>query len=317
MTSADFFEDLTCRIRSTVPSDQFAATVVIVTRNRREDALRAAESALSQTVPTEVLVITDGTEDDTCERLVHNFGDALTVYHSDRSRGYIARRNQAARLARSALIVSIDDDSMFSDPATLATVLPIFCDPRVAAVAMPYINILRERCVRQLAEGGSLMVVDRYIGTAHMIRRDAFLAAGGYREQYFHQGEERDLCLRLLNEAQFTVLGTTSPIYHFESPRRNAGRMMYYGRQNDVLFAMWNVPMPYVLFHLPYTTVRGLIFALRRRPLREALAGLFRGYAVGVRYWKLRTPVTSRTYRLARRLRKCGPLPLERLVSGG
>jgi hypothetical protein len=43
--------------------------------------------------------------------------------------------------------------------------------------------------------------VASFIGFAHLVRRDVFLALGGYREDFVYLGEEKEFCLRLLDAA--------------------------------------------------------------------------------------------------------------------
>ena len=83
--------------------------------------------------------------------------------------------------------------------------------------------------VRQRApDPSAVWVTDRFIGTAHAVRRDVFLACGGYREFLVHQGEEGDFCIRMLAGGHHVRLGNSDPIHHFESPRRDFRRMDYY-----------------------------------------------------------------------------------------
>src|SRR5437016_11568624 len=91
------------------------ASIVITTRNRKE-ALRAAlRSALCQKSHPEVIVIDDGSTDETSDMVRAEFPE-VTLHSFDQSRGYIVRRNNGALLARGKVIFSIDDDAAFSTP---------------------------------------------------------------------------------------------------------------------------------------------------------------------------------------------------------
>lgn len=289
------------------------ASVVITTKNRREEVRRALRSALTQSVDIEVLVIDDGSSDRTPEMVRREFPDvALTA--CTESRGYIVRRNEAAQLATGSIVVSIDDDAEFSTPFTVEQTLQDFDHSRIGAVAIPFVNVLQSETVLQRApRRDASFVTDSYIGTAHAVRRDIFLRLSGYRELLMHQGEERDYCLRMLASGYFIKLGSADPIHHFASTQRSYKRMDFYGRRNDVLFAWQNVPMPHLPMHLLATTLNGVAFAARSGRFFNHIRGLAAGYVDGIRHWDQRSPVPAAAYRLQRLLRKQGPRRLEEI----
>jgi glycosyltransferase involved in cell wall biosynthesis len=280
------------------------ATVVITTRNRKEELRAAVRSALQQTAHPQVLVVDDGSTDGTSE-LVRSEFPSVRLERAEQSRGLIVQRNHGARLAGGDVIFSIDDDAAFSTPRVVEQTLAEFDHPRVAAVAIPFVNVNKENVLHQRAPGESGIYVNHdFIGTAHAVRRDVFLKLGGYREQLVHQGEERDYCIRLLAAGYVVRLGRADPIHHFESPRRDYRRMDYYGRRNDVLFAWHNVPWPSAIGHALGATVLGTLLGFKcGRPLRM-LRGLAGGYGMIVPEWHERRPVSRATYRLSRLLKR-------------
>lgn len=287
------------------------AVIVITTKNRKDDLRLALRSAVSQRGKPGVLVIDDGSTDGTSEMVRAEF-PTVRVERSELSHGLIVQRNRAAELAGDAdVIFSIDDDAAFSTPNVVAQTLADFDgDPRVGAVAIPFINVNGDNVLHQRApDGPGVLVAGEYIGTAHAVRRDVFRQLGGYRERLIHQGEERDFCIRLLAAGRVVRLGRADPIHHFESPRRDTRRMDLHGRRNDVLFAWHNVPARSLPAHLLGTTVNGVRIGVRlRRPLRM-VRGLIWGYRSILSEWSDRRPVSSAAYELSRRLRR-GPLPL-------
>jgi glycosyltransferase involved in cell wall biosynthesis len=286
------------------------ATVFISTKNRKEDLRTAIASALSQTAKPEVLVLDDGSTDGTSD-LVRSEFPQVNFHRFEKSEGYIIRRNQAAELAASPILISIDDDAALSTPHIVEQTLADFDHPRIGAVAIPFINVRQDNTVRQASPpGGGIHVAANYIGTAHALRRDIFRKLQGYRACLVHQGEEMDYCIRMLDAGYVVRVGRAEPIHHFESPRRDFGRMDLYGRRNDILFAYWNAPLSRLPIHLLGTTLNGLLFGLKcRRPLRHA-QGLLNGYAAIFRYRNERKAVSLATYKLYRRLKKSGTLPL-------
>ena len=290
------------------------ATIVITTKNRCNELRSALQSAVRLRGDIEVLVIDDGSTDDTSKMVQREFPGVRLVRYEE-SAGLVVRRNQAAEFASGTIIVSIDDDAIFPSSATVVQTLDDFDHPRIAAVAIPFVNVRQDEVVRQFVSGQTEpLVTHSYIGTAHAIRRDVFLSIGGYRQQLVHQGEERDLCLRLMACGFVTRIGRADPIHHLESPRRDFRRMDLYGRRNDVLFAWHNVPLAQLPLHLAGTVCKGLLFGMRvRRPVRMA-HGLVCGFAAIPGQWAERQPVDYSIYKLAAELRRHGSMPLSAMI---
>lgn len=287
------------------------ATVVISTKDRCADLHRALTSCRRQNVPLEIIVLDDGSTDDTARMVRAEFPEVRLISEPV-SRGYIVRRNQGAREATTPFVFSIDDDAEYVAADTVAQTLGEFTHPRIAAVAMPFCNIRQSPAVLQQApDDRTIYVCEAFIGTAHALRREVFLRIGGYRESLFHQGEETDLALRLLASGYVVKLGRAAPLRHYESLRRDFRRVDIQARRNDILFAMARVPWPWLPVHLLGTTVRGLWFGVRSGRLRWTIEGCWRGWRDAWRLRGERWPVPPSIYRLSRRLRKRGPLPLE------
>ena len=291
-----------------------SATILITTRNRKADLCRAIESALGQKPTTEVLLINDGSKDGTAD-LVRVRYPAVNLHHFPESKGYIFRRNQGAALARGDIIFSIDDDAAFSSHTIVEQTLAEFSNPHIGAVAIPFIEPRKNnRLMQKAPDHRQTWITDRFVGTAHALRKDLFLALGGYREHLVHQGEERDFCIRMLNRRAFVRLGNSDAIVHYESPMRSYHRMDFYGRRNDILFAWHNVPLAALPTHLLGSTAKGLLWGLKvKRPL-IMVCGLLFGYAACAKNFRQRRPVSRSTCRLFRRLGEFGPLPIDELL---
>jgi GT2 family glycosyltransferase len=288
--------------------------VVVTTRNRKDDLRVCLQSIDRQDVAVEIIVIDDASDDGTPEMIAAEFPHARLIVHAG-MQGYIRGRNEAARLATSDVIVSVDDDAAFSSAGVISQALACFDDDRVAAVAIPYIDVNRESTVRQAApDCVDTYVVETFIGTAHAVRRHVFVELGGYREELFHQGEESDLCVRILAAGYVVRLGCGDPIHHFESTRRDFRRMDHYGPRNAILFAWQNVPFPAVLIQLPATIAGVLMLTLKPSRLLTRCGGVLDGLASCARF--VRNPVPAPVYRLWRRMRKASkPLRLDDIAA--
>ena len=293
-------------------TNMMSASLVITTKNRCNDLRRALTSAMRQTAALEVIVIDDGSEDNTSEVVRDEFPEAKLIRHEE-SGGYVLRRNEGAAMATGDVIFSIDDDAEFSTPDNIEQTLADFDDPRIGAVAIPFINVEQSSDVLQKARDDvATYCIRSFIGTAHAVRREVFNQVGGYRTAIFHQGEERDLCIRILNAGFFVRSGRASPILHYESPNRDRRRMHIYGRRNDILFAWWNVPLTYLPGQLVVTTIKGMLHATKTKRVLPHMWGFVRGYTEILRYFSERSPVTNDTYQMYRKLKR--QIPLNEIV---
>lgn len=280
------------------------ASIVIVTRNRSAELRVALASAVEQHGEPEVLVMDDGSTDGTAGMVRREF-TGVRLVESAVPRGYIAQRNRAAALATGDVIVSLDDDARFSAPDVVETTLAELADPRVGAVAMPFVHLHQGPTVLQRAPGpDGVWVTNAYIGTAHAVRRDLFLRLGGYREAFGHYFEEPDLCIRLMQAGFAVRLGRAAPILHHESARRDPGRGIRYLCRNHVLFTWFHVPQPHLVPRALAVLAYDLAWGVRSRQPRAAVQGLRAGlrYVTGHRHE--RAPVSVADYRRWRSLRR-------------
>lgn len=254
----------------------------------------------------------DGSTDGTAEMVRAEF-PMVRLESSVESRGYIVQRNLAARLASGEIIFSLDDDAEFSTPLVVEQTLRDFNNPRIGAVAIPFLEPNKaNRLMQSPPDINGTWITDAFIGTAHALRRDLFLALGGYREALVHQGEESDFCVRMLDAGHVVRLGRADSIRHWESPKRDFLRVDFYGTRNSVLFQWQNAPCGWLLQGVIATTFNCLRWTLKPARLWVRFLGVCAGYRGFAR--QPRRPVRPETYRLWRQLRKQGPLPLTKIV---
>jgi glycosyltransferase involved in cell wall biosynthesis len=295
------------------------ASIVISTRNRKEELARAVSSALRQKGNVEVLVMDDGSTDGTCEMLERRFPRVLR-HRTERNLGYIEQRNRGADLARGDIIISLDDDAEFSDDTTVGQAMADFDNPFVGAVAMPYVDVKYGPAVIQRAPSDdTAWVTSEYRGTAHALRRDIFVRLGGYHSYLFRQGEEADYCQRMLDAGYVVRLGRSTPIRHNESPKRDPTLIIQYAARSKILCAWYSVPVTFLPVHLAGTSAVVLCKDCRRGYRWAGIKGLLVGYCALLHELPKRQPVRWGSYRLFRSLRKKGPWrfsAVEALVAG-
>jgi glycosyltransferase involved in cell wall biosynthesis len=146
-------------------------SVIVLTRDRAAWTERAVRSVLAQSHQAlELIVIDDGSRDDTLARL-ERLGDARLRLVAQAASGHIAAlRQQGLELARHAQIAFLDSDDWW-EPDHLARLLALLADNPKAAFA--YANV-------QLESPAGLVLKERAYpeSTANCLDRFADLAAG-------------------------------------------------------------------------------------------------------------------------------------------
>lgn len=284
------------------------ATVLIVTRNRKQVLRAAIESALAQDVSPEVLVIDDASDDGTAQMVGSTYPEVRLVQSTERL-GLIVQRNRGARLANAPILVSLDDDAVFTSASTIAEVLPLFANPIVGAVRIPHVNIIggerNEQFVLPMV-GKELNVASAYIGCAHALRRDLFNALGGYIEPLFQWGEEAGFCQKLYDAGYVVAIADVAHVHHFPHPAGRGSRSKdVWIHRNRLLVPFCNAPTRW----LPREWLLAVGISLGeavRAPTKAliVLEGIARGLGASVRYWRLRRPVSSRAYSLFKLLQR-------------
>jgi glycosyltransferase involved in cell wall biosynthesis len=118
-------------------------SVVIPTWNRAHLVCEAIESALSQRAGrVEVIVVDDGSTDDTANVLAQSFGSQIRLLRSARRRGAGAARNAGARLASGQLVAFLDSDDLWLPGKLDAELRALERFPEAEAVVSDSLNFL-------------------------------------------------------------------------------------------------------------------------------------------------------------------------------
>jgi glycosyltransferase involved in cell wall biosynthesis len=180
-------------------------SVVVPTFNYGHFLAGALQSALDQTfLDLEVLVVDDGSTDDTPAVITPFLADVRIRYFRQANQGPAAARNFGIEQARGSLVAFLDADDRWL-PSKLAKQVPLFA-------AQPELGLVycRRRCIdadgwplehRQPVMHRGLVLAqlfrDNFVCfSSAVFRREALLAVGGF-DQAVEHSEDYDLLLRV------------------------------------------------------------------------------------------------------------------------
>lgn len=216
-------------------------SVVIPSYNYGKFVVEAVESALAQTYsPLEVIVVDDGSTDDTRERLAR-YSDRIK-YIWQENRGLSAARNTGIRNANGVWVALLDADDCWH-PQKIEVQLGAVAgemnlgllgcrSSRVLPPTLSFTPPTRALTVRDF------LLSARIGPSGALIRRDCFETVGYFNEQ-LRSIEDRDMWLRIA--ARFHAVLVESPCwwyrYHPGQMSRSADRMFQnYRRVLDDFF---------------------------------------------------------------------------------
>jgi GT2 family glycosyltransferase len=281
-------------------------SIGIQTRNR-PDALRACLDSLGRVahLEPEILVFDDGSEPPASAAT----GAASRVRVLRGTGAAAAGRNRIVREATGEFVLLLDDDTMvLTADAVTAALNAIAADPAVAVIAFAQANADGTPWppAMQPSPASEPAVVNNFIGFAHLVRRSAFLELGGYRDIFEYHGEEKELCLRLIDAGYSIVYLPQARIAHVTDPRsRNASKYLRLVSRNDCLNSLYNDPPERVIWMVPARLA--LYFRMRRGWKIHDPGGAWWVVREVVRcfprVWRDRRPVSRATLRRWRTLR--------------
>jgi glycosyltransferase involved in cell wall biosynthesis len=196
-------------------------SVVIPSYNAARFVGDAVRSVLAQNYPNfEVLVIDDGSTDDTRQVMEQFAGDARVRYYYQTNRGESGARNTGIQIARGDFIAYCDADDLW-EPRKLEQQMPCFNGrPELGVV---YTNTVHVDVNNQPVEtyqttryngkiADKLLLQNFVTGATSIIRKKYFDVVGGYDES-LRTCQDYDMWLRLSAVCEFFYLDVVTYRY--------------------------------------------------------------------------------------------------------
>jgi GT2 family glycosyltransferase len=265
-----------------MPRDQIPLTAVIITHNRRDEVCRALGKLREFSGDVPAIVVDNGSTDGTAEQIREQF-PAVEVLATGTNLG-AAARNLGVERARSRYVALCDDDTWWAEGCLARGVELMNAFPRVAIATARLLNgpeetedpICRALAASPLSFPGPLpgKPLLGFLAGASIVRRRAFLEAGGFHRRFFIGGEEELLAIDLAMRGWALCYVPELVVHHYPSPRRDAPRRNYHVVRNRLWVSWLRRPAARARVQTWMTVRTAFTDRTAARGLVGALAGL-------------------------------------------
>jgi glycosyltransferase involved in cell wall biosynthesis len=211
-------------------------TALIPTYNCGSLVVQAVESVLAQTtVPSQIIVVDDGSTDGTCERLT-SYRDRIQYIHQS-NRGVSTARNRGIAEARHDVIAFLDADDVWHPRKVEAQLAALAQHPDIGLMGTKGFDwpiarfpSLPDPIVFSLERVGwqQLAVKSRFVTSTIMLRREVLTRVGDFDPE-LRRAEDRDLYVRVAKA--FPVANLNLPLTGFRPGAGSLSRQVATMRQ--------------------------------------------------------------------------------------
>jgi GT2 family glycosyltransferase len=207
-------------------------SVVIVVWNRKEEVVKAIESVLNQEYKNiEIIIVDNHSIDGTYEELIDKYNNFLNVkiIRTHRNLGCPPARNIGLANTSGEIIFSLDDDAEMAKDCLIKVIDTFLKFPNAAVVAC---KIIEENSKRKQPE--KIKKTNLFIGAGFAIKKEV-LKKIGYFPDYFRQGEETYLALKILDNNWDIIYNPECVVYHHKSQKNRVRYDIVYFEFKHVL----------------------------------------------------------------------------------
>jgi GT2 family glycosyltransferase len=255
--------------------------VILTMGDRPAEVNRAIDSVLTQRgADVELVVVGNGTE-------VTGLPPGVRTVFLPENVGVAAGRNAGVQACDGDVVLFLDDDGWYPDPGLAAYIAGRFAaDQALAVLSMQVVDPEGGPGARwhvprlRAGDPERSSVVTTFLGGASAIRRTAYLAAGGYPDDFFYGHEETDLAWRMLDRGYRLEYDGSARMCHHSNPNARYDTFRRRDGRNRVLLARRNLPWPLAAVYLADWTA---LTVAREHGKPASLRPWFAGFAEGWR----------------------------------
>lgn len=293
-------------------------SVIVVTRNRKEEVVACLKSVFFQTYkPSEVIVIDNASEDGSVAVIQKKFKSVKTI-KSKINTGGAGGRNLGIKKATGEFLLFMDDDAA-ADKNMIKELVAVMDSDRKIGIVQPKIYLKDKKNVIQgVGHGINLLTgrvygigvgekdvgqYDRNIeipmaGCTWMVKKEVFDRIGEYDEDYFIPYEDSDFSFRSTKAGYKTIYVWKARVWH-RGPKKTyvdkklewlgitSPERAYRVSRNKIIFMRKHASPMHFLFFIfilvpLYTLIHSVIILFSKRI--DILLNYWKGLFSGVRY---------------------------------
>ncbi len=293
-------------------------SVVIVTRNRKQDALICIQSIYSQSYKkVEVILVDNASADDTSKVAKKKFPNLLVI-KSLVNTGGAGGRNLGIPYAKGMYTLFMDDDARADKDMIKELVKVMSADKKVGIVQPKIYELERKNMIQGVGHGISLVTGRVYgigvhvkdvgqfeqvldiplAGCTWMVRNSVFKKIGNYDEDYFIPYEDSDFSFRVKKGGYKVLFIPKAKVWHRGAKKTfihpwiewigiTTPERAYRVSRNKIIFMRKHAPFKNLLIFLfvfipIYTILHSLIMIITKRV--DLLASYWKGLMSGLGY---------------------------------
>lgn len=277
----------------------------IVSKNRALILPKAIQSALDQTYFDKKIAVFDDASTDNTRALKLQFQN-IDWHFASEPKGYLYARNKFMSEATQKYFCSLDDDAWFVQKDELELAIQYLEQHQdVAAVAFDILSPEKAN----IKSRSTPVETNTFIGCGHVVRLSAVKEAGYYEPNPgFYGGEEKDLCIKLMDMGVKIVKMPGVHVWHDKTTiARDLPKQHRSGVCNDMVFTYRRTPGLYLLPSMILKPLSHLKFSITFSKgilLRSGLLGLLDFYVLLFTFRLQRKPVSIKAFDTYRFLSK-------------